>query len=56
MDKPISPDIEGLKSFIGGVVLDLFQTRGVAQAASARLVELEKENAELKEKATKPPE
>lgn len=48
MNKEIQADIEGLKNYIGGVVLDLFQTRGVAQAASVRLAELEKENAELK--------
>ena len=56
MDKPISADIEGLKNYIGGVVLDLYQVRGIAQAGAARLAELEKENAELKAKADKPPE
>lgn len=57
----IPPDIEGLKSFIGGAVLDMFQARGVAQAAAAALAEAEKqidalskENAELKERADAP--
>lgn len=53
MDKPIPADIEGLKNYIGGVVLDLYQARGIANAAAARLAELEKEITELKTKAEK---
>lgn len=58
--EPIPADIEGLKNFIGGVVLDLFQMRGVANEAGTslmeaekRIAELEKENAELKAKQPK---
>lgn len=47
MEKTTPADIEGLKNYIGGVVLDLFQMRGIAQAAVARVAELEKENAKL---------
>lgn len=47
-EEPVSADIEGLKRYIGGVVLDLYQARGVVNAAAIRIAQLEKENAELK--------
>lgn len=50
MDKPIPADIEGLKIYIGGVVLELFQTRGMANAGAQALASAEKERDELKAK------
>lgn len=50
MNENTTADIEGLRLHIGGLVLDLFQMRGVAIAAQQALATAEKELANIKAK------
>lgn len=50
MDKPIPADIEGLKIYIGGLVLEVYSVRGMANAGAQALASAEKERDELKAK------
>lgn len=41
----MNPDIEGLKAYIGGLVLDVFTTRGQVQDLARKLADLDTKSA-----------